>query len=233
MHGRIARQKPFLSRANQKKRLQFAIQRQNWTIEDWSRIVFSDESKFKLYKSDGRTYIRRSIGEALNPQCVQQMVKHGGGSVMVWGAFTFLKTSNLVRINHRMKAVDYTEVLKENLIPFLELFPESQKVFQQDNALIHTAKRTMNFLEESGIEVLEWPPQSPDQNPIEHLWEAIDRSLRLSMHQANGRRNLDHLFHYLQEAWQSIPDDVLFNLLNSMPARIEAVIRAKGAHTRY
>jgi hypothetical protein len=68
----------------------------------------------------------------------------------------------------------------------------------------------MNFLEESGIEVLEWPPQLPDLNPIEHLWEAVDRSLRLSRHQANGRRNLDQLFHCLQEAWQSIPDNVLF-----------------------
>ena len=62
--------------------------------------MFSDESKFKLYKSDGRTYVRRSIGDALNPQCVQQTVKHGGGSVLVWAAFTFLNTSNLVRINH-------------------------------------------------------------------------------------------------------------------------------------
>ena len=112
-----------------------------------------------------------------------------------------------------MKAVDYTEVLKENLIPFLELFSEGPKVFQQDNAPIYTAKWTMNFLEESGMEVLEWPPQLPDLNPIEHLWEAVDRSLRLSRHQANGRRNLDHLFHCLQEAWQSIPDDILYKLL--------------------
>ena len=59
------------------------------SVEDWSQIIFSDESKFQLYKSNGRTYVRRSVGETLDPKCVQQPVKHGGGHVMVWGAFTF------------------------------------------------------------------------------------------------------------------------------------------------
>ena len=88
----------------------------------------------------------------------------------------FLKGFNLVRIDHCMKAVDYIEVLKENLITFLEVFPEEQKVFQQDNAPIHTTKRTMNFLQESREEVLERPPQSLDLNLIEHVWKAADIS---------------------------------------------------------
>ena len=142
MHGRIARRKPFLSRANQTKRLQFALERQHWTVKDWSKIVFSDESKFNLYKSDGRTYVQRSMGEALDPKCMQQTVKHGGGNVMVWGAFTFLCVSPIVQINHQMKAVDYVNILKEHLLPFLEHFPKGGKVFQQDNAPIHTGRQT-------------------------------------------------------------------------------------------
>ena len=107
MHGRIARRKPFLSAANRKKHLQFALEHKDWTVEDWGKIIFSDESKFNLYKSDGRTYVRRSSSEALNPCCIQQTVKHGGGSGMVWGAFTFLKLSTLPRISHHLDAQGY------------------------------------------------------------------------------------------------------------------------------
>ena len=57
MHGQIARRKPFLSRANQKKHLQFAVEHQLWTVEDWSKIIFSDKLKFNLYKSDSVTHM--------------------------------------------------------------------------------------------------------------------------------------------------------------------------------
>jgi transposase len=110
-----------------------------------------------------------------------------------------------------MKAVDCVNILKEHLVPFLEHFPKGEKVFQQDNAPIHTAKHTENFLQEAEIDVLQWPPQSPDLNPIEHLWDALDKMTR---------------FQVLQESWQIFSSDVLFNLLNSMPARIAKVIRA-------
>ena len=61
MHGRIARRKPYLSRVNRKRRLRFALQHKNWSVEDWSQIIFSDESKFQLYKSNGRTYVNGEV----------------------------------------------------------------------------------------------------------------------------------------------------------------------------
>ena len=233
MHGRIARRKPYLSRVNRKRRLRFALQHKNWSVEDWSQIIFSDESKFQLYKSNGRTYVRRSVGEALDPKCVQQTVKHGGGNVMVWGAFTFLGVSELSRISHRMKAADYVQLLENSLLPFLHRFPEGEKIFQHDNAPIHTAKQTSKFFEQAQISVMEWPAQSPDLNPIEHLWDAIDRMTRLRMAESNNGTNLESLYRCLQESWSNVSPDTLFNLLQSMPTRINAVIQAKGGHTQY
>ena len=120
----------FLSAANRKKSLQFAFEHKDWKVEDWGKIILSDESKFNLYKNDGCTYVRRNSSEALNPCCIQQIVKHGGGSVMVWGAFTFLKLSTLPRISHCLDAQGYIQLLKDNLLPFLKEFPPGKRVFQ-------------------------------------------------------------------------------------------------------
>ena len=99
----------------------------NFSSQDWSQFIFSNESKFQLYKSNGQTYMQRSVGETLDPKCDQQTVKHGGGNVMVWGAFTFLGVSELSRISHWMKVADYVQLLENSLLPFLHRFPEGEK----------------------------------------------------------------------------------------------------------
>ena len=152
---------------------------------------------------------------------------------MVWGAFTFLGVSELSRISHRMKAADYVQLLENSLLPFLHHFPEGEKIFQHDNAPIHTAKQTSKFFEQAQISVMEWPPQSPDLNPIEHLWDAIDHMTRLRMAESNNGTNLESLYRCLQESWSNVSPNTLFNLLQSMPTRINAVIQAKGGHTQY
>ena len=81
--------------------------------------------------------------------------------------------------------------------------------------------------------VMEWPPQSPDLNPTEHLWYAIDRMTRLCMAESNSGINLESLYHCLQESWSNVSPDMLFNLVQSIPNRINAVIQAKGGHTPY
>ncbi len=79
---------PLLSAKNKKRRLQLAQVHQNWTIEDWKNVAWSDESRFLLRHSDGRVRIWHKEHESMDPSCLVSMVQAGGGGVMVWGIFS-------------------------------------------------------------------------------------------------------------------------------------------------
>lgn len=101
-----------------------------------------------------------------------------------------------------------------------------------DNDPKHTASTVKAYLkrkEEKGdITVMGWPSQSPDLNPIEHLW-------RIVKHKRKGFKatSKDNLFDKVREIWTSIPLNTLKTLVESMPTRVQAVIEAKGGHTKY
>ncbi len=80
---------PLLSAKNRKQRLQFAQAHQNWTIEVWKTVVWSDECRFLLRYSEDRVRIRRKEHESMAPSCLVSMVQAGGGGVMVWGIFSW------------------------------------------------------------------------------------------------------------------------------------------------
>jgi len=79
---------PLLSDKNRKQRLQFTQDHQNWTIEDWKSVVWSDESRYLLQHSDGRVRIWPKIHESMAPSCLVSMVQAAGDGVMVWGIFS-------------------------------------------------------------------------------------------------------------------------------------------------
>ena len=79
LKGQTARKKPWLSKANIKKRLAWAKDHSSWTIDDWKKVTWSDESKFCLFGTDGVAYRWIGRGEALKNECLRKTVKHGGG----------------------------------------------------------------------------------------------------------------------------------------------------------
>ena len=86
LNGRVRRTKPFLSTTHKKARRIWAEEHHEWEVEaHWHNVVFSDECKFNLFGSDGRQYCRRRPGEEFLDRNVKKVVKHGGGSLMVWG----------------------------------------------------------------------------------------------------------------------------------------------------
>ena len=71
--------KPLISKKNQKVRLDFNTEHIVWTEEQWNMVHFRDDSKFNLFGSDGKRFVRRKNGEHLSPQCVKKTMKFRGG----------------------------------------------------------------------------------------------------------------------------------------------------------
>jgi hypothetical protein len=84
----VQRSKPFLSKVNKERWRLWAMQHAGWTVEDWLWVIFSDESKFMLFKLDGHNYAWFKPGLALDPHFTKKMIKHSAGSLMVWGCVT-------------------------------------------------------------------------------------------------------------------------------------------------
>ena len=229
LYGRKARKKPRLTLSHKRARFLFARQHKDWTEEEWARVLFSDESRFCLFRSDGRAYVRRLAGEEFAEHCLMETVKHGGGGVMVWGCISSKGVGHLKKVSGRLNAVGYIDVLENTMIPSTHgLLMGNNWIFQQDNAPCHTARSVMEWFDNEGIEVLKWPAQSPDLNPIENLWDQV----ATRVHEQNPS-NLNELWVAVQSAWNSMAAHNIKFLINSMPRRCEAVIKAKGGATRY
>lgn len=224
----LKRKKPFISDRNKKKRLAFAKKYINKPLAFWENVVWSDESKFELFGSKRRGRVWRRRGEAFKPQMVHSTIKHGGGNVLVWGCFSKNGVGNLIRIEGKMTGVSYVEILRENLFISVEKMKLEHFIFQQDNDPKHTSRVAKNFIEENNIETLDWPPQSPDLNPIEHLWAHLDQKIS-----REGVRNAASYFNNMVAAWEEISEEMIGSLIASIPRRLAAVIEAKGGHTKY
>lgn len=88
IHGRVAIPKPLVSARNALKRLQWCQDHLKWTQLQWEQVIWSDESSFTLFQTTGRVFVWRTPAEAFHVDCLVPTVKHGGGSVMVWGAIS-------------------------------------------------------------------------------------------------------------------------------------------------
>lgn len=229
MIGRVAVRKPLLRPVNKKKRLKFAQEHVDWTIDQWKSVLWTDESKFELFGSHRRQYVRRKVNERFKPQCILPTVKHGGGSVMVWGCFSHAGVGQLVKIEGIMKKEQYHNILQRHAIPSGINLIGRGFIFQQDNDPKHTSKLCASYLERKKeadhLDIMDWPPQSPDLNPIELLWEELDRRVR-----DLKPTSLPSLWDCLKQAWNNIQPQTLQKLVERMPRLCAAVIKAKGGH---
>ena len=229
LKSRFTKRLPFISKINKIKRLKFARKHINKPVEFWRRVLWTDESKFELFNKKRRERVWRKDNEGLQERHLQATMKHGGGNVMVWGCFSWAGIGNLVRIIGIMTADVYIDILKENLTESLRKCGLGRNfVFQQDNDPKHTAKKTKSYFRSRRIKPIEWPPQSPDLNPIENLWAILDYNVV-----KDNVTNKDNYFAALQKAWEEINPQHLQNLVESMPKRLQLVIEARGGHINY
>lgn len=225
-HARSARKKPHISKRNRKLRLEFARTYVTKSQEFWMDVIFADESKFNLFGCDGKVLVYRKPNTELEERNMVPTVKHGGGGVLVWGCMAASGVGNLVFINGLMDHIYYINLLKENLRAGADLGQHFQ--FYQDNDPKHTAINTRLWLLYNCPKVIKTPAQSPDLNPIEHLWGHLEKKLR-----AHTFTNRNQMKTALLESWGNIDPEYTKTLVKSMPDRLREVIRRKGKATKY
>ncbi|KAG2471120.1 TCB1 transposase, partial [Polypterus senegalus] len=189
-----------------------------------NKILWSDKTKIELFGLNSKRYVWRQPGTAHHLSNTVPTVKHGGGSIMLWGCFSAAGTGRLVAIDGKMNAAKYRDILDKNLLQSVKDLRLGRRfTFQQNNDPKHTAKIMKEWLHNNSVTILEWPSQSPDLNPIEHLW----RDLKMAVHQRLPS-NLTELERICKEEWQRIPKSRC-----EKPRRLMAVLAQKGASTKY
>lgn len=129
-----------------------------------------------------------------------------------------------------MNGEKYKEVLRQKLLPTMAtLFPGGGSIFQDDNAPCHRSAKVRQWLTENNVERMEWGPQSPDLNPIENLWQQVARYIS-----KNKPKTKVQLIEEVIKAWhQTVSNDLLKSLVESMPKRCRLVIASKGHSIKY
>jgi transposase len=233
LFGRVARHKRNYTAEEVRKRLSFAEGYKGWTVEQWSKVLFSDEKCFYGNGFCGRVWVRRPKGEALNPEYCMDKQAHPV-KVNVWASFCASGQGYCHIFNEKLDKHLYKRILADNLLPsarlHFSLAPPlvEQWYFLQDNSPNHTANAVRTWLHDNGVSCIDFPPYSPDLNPIENLWNEMARDVEL--HDCDTMEELQDV---VAAVWDKVDGDSMRTLVHSMPKRCQAVIDAKGWHTKY
>ena len=224
----------------------------DWTIEDWKRVIWSDESSIWIGVNPRRQWIIRAPGERFDKKFIKKTFKSQQVKIMVWACFTGERLGPLIVCEEGgVGAGEYQEILYDGLFSLIDdlleppedhgmiqVADENTFVFMQDNATCHKATEILEFLEENHVPTMEWPPQSPDLNPLENLWVEFKAAFHECFVTMFGypSKSPEARYHYgevLQKVWYELGQDLVDALIESMPRRVQAVIDAEGGWTKY
>jgi len=131
----IRSKKPLLTKRHKRLRYEFAKKYESWIVDDWKRAVFSDKTKVNIVGSDGEKWGWKKPEFGIQDSHISKTIKHGGGSLMIWGCFSVFGAGNLVKIEGNINSQLYVDILNGDFLGPLEWYcvDRSEVVFQRDN----------------------------------------------------------------------------------------------------
>jgi hypothetical protein len=227
LFGRVQQEEHAYTDVNMRRRIAFAQGYTNWTEDDWSRVMFSDETHFYL-GHHGREYVQRPVGAALDPKYTSK-TDQLEGKVSLWGCICAGGLGHAELYVDSLNARKYQSILALNLVSSAHQFwPRGQWWYQQDNASPHTANTSQGWFHNHGIDLIDWPAWSPDLNPIENLWNDLKR--RVYAHHA---QTMEELEHWIGIEWQATDLNFISHICRSMPHRLQLLLENQGHKISY
>jgi transposase len=208
--------------------LEFATR---WLNEDLGNVIWSDETSVASHPNNRKVQVWTNLGEVP----IQVKMHSGGNAVMFWGCMSMHGTGPLQSILGFMNGDIYKEILSESVFPELAAGRAVGDIagpwrFMQDNAPCHKRRDVMELLEANEANVIDWPPYSPDLNPIEHVWHWIKHEMEVEYPVPNSAEEIES---NVMEIWRSITPDMCANWCYNYNKRLEAVVLARGGYTKY
>jgi hypothetical protein len=227
LYGRVSRKEYPFDPDHIRKRLSFANGYMNWTEEQWATVIYSDECHIEL-GDHGQVWVQRPVGAAFDYEYMSHKMAHPP-RVSVWACFCQSGIGGIEIFTENLDAKLMKDILNKHLIQSAKrLFDKGHWWFLQDNDPKHKSNLVKNWIHNKGVQCLDFPPYSPDLNPIENLWHNLKQ--RVESHNA---QNIDDLQQHIQTEWDATDAYLLANLSNSMRDRCKAVVKAKGHLTDY
>ena len=209
---------PLLLKRHRDSRLKFVRQHKEKENSFWEKVLWTVETKIELFGHNYRNHVWRKDGEAYSPKNTVPTVNFGGGSIMNWGYFSAKRVGKISVIDGKMNTQKYTQILQENLMSSIESFElPFDYIFQQDNDPKNTAKSTKKWLSENNVNVLQWPSESPNLNPIGNFWWFLKIQIR-----KREPANINNLKTICQEEWYKIPTNHCKKLTENYRKRLVA-----------
>ncbi|GFU94347.1 transposable element Tcb2 transposase [Trichonephila clavipes] len=196
-----------------------------------NRLHNADGVRFTMESDSGRLLIWREQRTRYHQSNTVERHSYRGGGILVWAGISLGGHTDLhVFHGGTVTGLRYRD---EILDPYVRPYAAANGndfILMDDNARPHRARIVEEYLEDHGLERMEWPAQSPDLNPIEYLWDYLGREVAA----LNPRpRSLYELKQGLFCVWSSLPIPVSDNLINSMGNRCRQCIQVRGGHIPY